>query len=382
MPITNALVLCPTIVGALVKNPLFGGIAYAELYVRDVGAGARYCQRVLGFSPKGVVSYDGLISRSFVQGNICLVLTGQQPGATATDGSRYVEMQLQRHGSHVADIAIRTADADEAAGRARATARELGRLLGDSNKVASPLTKYLTERGGVRNHTLMLPGSMNHTLVELSGSDEPLLGPEAAMATEPSAAIATSIDHIAISVPELGPWREFYEKGLGAGVVHQEVTCTPRTAMESFAVRQEGGFTVTVTAPHDARPSQITTFMEDNGHAPGLQHLALLVDDILGAVEALKVNGVEFLGTPGTYYDALEDRIGPVGYSLDALRQTGVLVDREEEQGTLAQIFTRPLAGGKTFFGEVIERDGARGFGTGNIKALFEAVEREQAQRR
>lgn len=364
------------------SQSLYGGIAYTELYVRDLDAGACYCEDVLGFSRQGIVSYRGLASRSFVQGDICLVLTGLETGATATPERSYVETQLRRHGSHVADVALRTADADEAAGGAQATVRQLQRLLGDFSKTASPFTKVLAERRGVRSHTLVLPGSMNHTLVELS--DEPLLGSGAAVVTKaepPGApALATSIDHIAISVPELGPWREFYERGLGAALVHEEVTCTARSAMESFAVRQAGGFTVTVTSPHDARPSQITTFMENNGDAPGLQHLAMSVADILEAVDVLQGNGVKFLDTPDTYYDALPERIGSSPYSLDALRETRVLVDRDED-GTLAQIFTSPLTG-KTLFGELIERSGAQGFGTGNIKALFEAVERDLAQRR
>jgi 4-hydroxymandelate synthase len=364
-----------------VSNSLFGGIAYAELYVKDLDNSAHYCERVLGFSPKGAVSYEGLISRSFVQGDICLVLTGREPEASATDNSRLVETQLLRHGSHVADIALRTANANEAAGRAQTTTQQLVRSLGHFDKVASPFTKVLAERGNIRSRTLVLPGSLNHTLVEL-GPGESLLESEAVATTEKEASatqnIATSLDHIAISVPELGPWREFYEHGLGAALVHEEVTCTSQSAMASFAVRQEGGFTVTVTAPHEARPSQITTFMENNGHAPGLQHLAMSVVDILEAVDVLRSNGVRFLDTPGTYYDALTDRVGRTEYSLDALRETGVLVDRDDE-GTLAQIFTHPLAG-RTLFGELIERNGAQGFGTGNIKALFEAVERAQAQ--
>jgi 4-hydroxyphenylpyruvate dioxygenase len=113
---------------------------------------------------------------------------------------------------------------------------------------------------------------------------------------------------------------------------------------------------------------------------PGVQHVALLVQDITATVTRLRDNGVEFLRVPDSYYDALPLRVGDIAESIDTLRKLGVLVDRDEE-GYLLQLFTRPVQDRPTLFFEIIERKGSRGFGKGNFRALFEAIEREQALR-
>jgi 4-hydroxyphenylpyruvate dioxygenase len=127
------------------------------------------------------------------------------------------------------------------------------------------------------------------------------------------------------------------------------------------------------------RKSQIEEFLEYYGGA-GVQHLALSTTDIVHAVRELTDRGVEFLRTPDTYYEELPGRVGEIGEDLDDLRQLGILADRDDE-GYLLQIFTKPIGDRPTMFLELIERHGARGFGAGNFKALFEAIEREQALR-
>jgi 4-hydroxyphenylpyruvate dioxygenase len=127
--------------------------------------------------------------------------------------------------------------------------------------------------------------------------------------------------------------------------------------------------------------SQIDEYL-DFYASPGVQHLALATQDILTTVDVLRAKGVEFLPTPASYYDdpALRARIGQVRVPVDELRSRGVLVDRDED-GYLLQIFTRPIGDRPTVFFEFIERHGSLGFGIGNFKALFEAIEREQARR-
>jgi 4-hydroxyphenylpyruvate dioxygenase len=127
------------------------------------------------------------------------------------------------------------------------------------------------------------------------------------------------------------------------------------------------------------RKSQIQEFL-DYYQGPGVQHLALATDDILGAVGRLRANGIEFLRVPAAYYEELASRVGPIAEPLEALAELGILVDRDDE-GYLLQIFTRPVGDRPTLFFEIIERRGSRGFGRGNFKALFEAIEREQARR-
>ena len=115
--------------------------------------------------------------------------------------------------------------------------------------------------------------------------------------------------------------------------------------------------------------------------SPGCQHIALRTEDIVGTVRRLRDNGVEFLGLPHEYYATLADRVGDVGVPIDTLEELGIEADRDEE-GYLLQIFTRPVQDRPTFFFEIIERHGSRGFGVGNFKALFEAVERPSRRRR
>ena len=127
------------------------------------------------------------------------------------------------------------------------------------------------------------------------------------------------------------------------------------------------------------RKSQIEEYLDYNG-GPGVQHIALQTKDILATVATLRSNGVDFLEVPDTYYDALPARIGDIHEDLDAIRRLRILVDRDEE-GYLLQLFTRPVQDRPTLFYEIIQRAGSRGFGKGNFKALFEAIEAEQARR-
>ncbi|MFL5718115.1 MAG: 4-hydroxyphenylpyruvate dioxygenase, partial [Chloroflexota bacterium] len=127
------------------------------------------------------------------------------------------------------------------------------------------------------------------------------------------------------------------------------------------------------------KKSQIQEYL-DWYRSPGCQHIALRTEDIVGTVRRLRDNGVEFLGLPHEYYASLADRVGDVGVPIDTLEELGIEADRDEE-GFLLQIFTRPVQDRPTFFFEIIERHGSRGFGVGNFKALFEAIEREQAKR-
>src|SRR5829696_7617667 len=127
------------------------------------------------------------------------------------------------------------------------------------------------------------------------------------------------------------------------------------------------------------RKSQIDEYLDYYG-GPGVQHLALATDDIIGTVTALRDRGVEFLSVPTTYYDTLQARVGTIDEPLGVLAGLGILVDRDPD-GYLLQIFTKPVQDRPTVFYEIIQRKGARSFGKGNFKALFEAIEREQALR-
>jgi 4-hydroxyphenylpyruvate dioxygenase len=127
------------------------------------------------------------------------------------------------------------------------------------------------------------------------------------------------------------------------------------------------------------RKSQIDEYLQFYG-GPGVQHIALATDDIVGTVRAMRHNDVSFLRVPRSYYDMLPERVGEIREDIDVLADLGILVDRDDE-GYMLQIFTKPVADRPTLFFEVIQRRGSRSFGKGNFKALFEAIEREQALR-
>src|SRR6266536_1624564 len=135
-----------------------------------------------------------------------------------------------------------------------------------------------------------------------------------------------------------------------------------------------------INEPAEGRKkSQIDEYLEFY-RGPGVQHIAITTDDIVRTVTALRDRGVEFLRVPGTYYDTVLDRVGHIDEDLKSLRELGILVDRDDE-GYLLQIFTKPVEDRPTVFYEIIERKGAKSFGAGNFKALFEAIEREQELR-
>jgi 4-hydroxyphenylpyruvate dioxygenase len=164
-------------------------------------------------------------------------------------------------------------------------------------------------------------------------------------------------------------------------MTHEENIVTQYSAMNSKVVQNLSG---TVRFPmmepgKGQKKSQIEEYLKYN-NGPGVQHVAFSCNDIVQTVRALLDAGVEFLKTPQAYYDLLSERVGTIHQDVEVLRDLNILVDRDE-WGHLLQIFTKPVSGRPTLFFELIQREGARGFGSGNIRALFDAVEREQSKR-
>jgi 4-hydroxyphenylpyruvate dioxygenase len=160
----------------------------------------------------------------------------------------------------------------------------------------------------------------------------------------------------------------------------EDISTEYSALMSKVMTDGEGRIKFPINEPAEGkRKSQIEEYLEFNA-GPGVQHIALQTDDIVATVEALLGRGVVFLRTPDAYYDDVGDRVGEIAESYDDLRRLAILADRDDE-GYLLQIFTKTAQDRPTLFFEVIERHGARGFGDGNFKALFEAIEREQALR-
>jgi 4-hydroxyphenylpyruvate dioxygenase len=349
------------------------GFDYIELYVGNARQAAHFYRTAFGFLP---VAYAGLETgerdrASFVmeQGRIRIVLT------SATSPESPVAEHVRLHGDSIKDIAFVVDDAAHAF--AVAVARGATPVMGPS---------VFENRGGrLIKSTIAACGHTVHSLIQRDGLRDAFL-PQFHAIPRPSPALSAgleAIDHIAINVEEgaLDRWVDFYKNVLDFHQSHQEDIYTEYSAMNSKVVQNDnGGVKFPILEPaRGRRKSQIEEYLEFN-NGPGAQHVAFLSNNIVETVRLLRESGIEFLPSPDTYYQMLEGRIGEIAEDVDSLRELNILVDRDR-WGYLLQIFSRPLQSRPTLFVEIIQRVGARGFGSGNIRALFEAVEREQAMR-
>ena len=303
-------------------------------------------------------------------------------GAARPD-SPLIDHQHQ-HGDGVVDLALEVPDVDKCIAHARAQgATVLMEPHDDSD-----------EHGTVRMAAIAAYGETRHTLVDRSRYDGPYLPGFVAAATTVTRPdghpkrLFQAIDHCVGNV-ELGrmdEWVDFYNRVMGfvnmAEFIGDDIA-TDYSALMSKVVAN-GNHRVKFPLNEPAlgkRKSQIDEYLEFYGGA-GCQHIALATGDLLRTVDILRANGVTFLATPDSYYDdpELRARIGEVRVPVEELKARGILVDRDED-GYLLQIFTQPIGDRPTVFYEFIERHGSLGFGKGNFKALFEAIEREQERR-
>jgi 4-hydroxyphenylpyruvate dioxygenase len=289
-----------------------------------------------------------------------------------------------RHGDGITDIALEVPDVDKCIDHARSAGAT---VLEEPHDVTD-------EHGTVRLGAIATYGETRHTLVDRSRYHGPYLpGYVARSSTHQKREGAPkrlfqALDHIVGNV-ELGAmdeWVGFYNKVMGftnmAEFIGDDIATDYSALMSKVVANGNHRVKFPLNEPAvAARKSQIDEYLEFY-RGPGAQHLALATNDILGTVDALRVEGIEFLTTPDSYYTdpELRERIGNVRVPIEELQKRGILVDRDED-GYLLQIFTKPLGDRPTVFFEFIERHGSLGFGKGNFKALFEAIEREQEKR-
>jgi len=356
------------------EMPLLG-IDHIELYVGNAAQAAYWLTHALGF---GEVAYAGLetgirdrVSHVLEQGNIRLVVS-----ATLHAGSE-IARHVAEHGDGVKVIALAVPDAEQAY---RVAVRRGARGIEEPHELSD-------DRGTVHVATIGAYGETLHKLVERGGYEGPFLpGYRPADGTGSESGLLREIDHVVGNV-ELGrmdEWVSYYERVLGfTEMIHfsdEDISTEYSALMSKVVIDGEGRIKFPINEPAEGkRKSQIEEYLEFYGGA-GVQHVAFATDDIVAAVSRLTSRGVSFLRTPETYYEELPERIGEIPEDLADLRELGILGDRDDE-GYLLQIFTRPIGDRPTLFLELIERHGARGFGQGNFKALFEAIEREQALR-
>jgi 4-hydroxyphenylpyruvate dioxygenase len=290
----------------------------------------------------------------------------------------------RKHGDGVIDISLAVPDVDKCIAHAHAQGAT---ILVEPHNISD-------DNGTVRLATIATYGETRHTLVDRSKYSGPYLPGYVARTSTyrkregAPKRIFQAIDH-AVGNVELGKmneWVDFYHRVMGftnmAEFVGKDIATDYSALMSKVVASGNHRVKFPLNEPAIAkRKSQIDEYLTFYG-GPGAQHLALATNDILASVDALIAEGVEFLATPDTYYEDpdLRARIGEVRVPIEELHKRGILVDRDED-GYLLQIFTKPLVDRPTVFFELIERHGSLGFGIGNFKALFEAIEREQGAR-
>ncbi|MGE9807903.1 4-hydroxyphenylpyruvate dioxygenase [Janibacter sp. G1551] len=318
--------------------------------------------------------------KSFVlrSGSIRFVING------AVDPDSPLVAHHAAHGDGVVDIALEVPDLDRCIAQARAAGATIVREIEELSD----------EHGTVRIAAIATYGETRHTLVERGDYTGPYLpGYVERSSTWVKRAGAPkrlfqALDHIVgnVELGKMDEWVTFYNKVMGfvnmAEFIGDDIATDYSALMSKVVANGNHRVKFPLNEPAIAkRKSQIDEYL-DFYRGPGAQHLALATGDILRTVDELRANGIEFLDTPDSYYEdpELRERIGQVRVPIEELQSRKILVDRDED-GYLLQIFTKPLGDRPTVFFEIIERHGSLGFGKGNFKALFEAIEREQDKR-
>jgi 4-hydroxyphenylpyruvate dioxygenase len=354
------------------------GWDHLELYVGNAKQAAFYYESAFGFTKTAYAGPEtGVRDRaSYVleQGDIRLVLT------SGLSGDSEINRFACAHGDGVKDTALTVPDAGDAY---RQAVQRGARGVVDPHWVEDDF-------GRVELATIATYGENVHTFVNRNDYTGPFLPgfQEVARANgRPATGVGLrAIDHVVGNV-ELGRmdyWVEFYERTMGfTNIIHfadEQIHTEYSALMSKVMADGQGKIKFPINEPAEGkRKSQIEEYLEYFG-GPGVQHVALQSEDIVRTVETLQDQGIVFLATPDAYYENVADRVGEIGEDWADLRRLRILADRDED-GYLLQIFSKTAQDRPTLFFEVIERHGARGFGEGNFKALFEAIEREQALR-
>ncbi|MFE5039291.1 4-hydroxyphenylpyruvate dioxygenase [Streptomyces sp. NPDC056683] len=331
-------------------------IVYCELFTSDKVSAVDHFVSALGFSKVADSVETDRSSVLLCQGDVKLVVTS----------GRGIWRFLDSHGDGIADLAF-SCDDPAAAGR---------------RAVAAGAMRLDSARG---NLVVSGFGGVVHTLLPAAVPQGDLLADGRRwMPSPPTPTVMPArirlLDHVAVCLAggTLDWYADYYRDAFGFSRDSSEYVSVGGQAMDSIVVRSASGrATFTLVAPDPAKErGQLDTYLERNS-GPGVQHLAFLVDDIIAAVGEARDRGVEFLNTPDAYYDLLAERFEGDAQRISELRKAQVLADRDE-WGHLLQVFSRSPYERNTLFFELIQRQGSRGFGSANIRALYEAVERDR----
>jgi 4-hydroxyphenylpyruvate dioxygenase len=351
------------------------GTDYVEFYVGNARQSAQYYRSQFGFR---IAAYRGPETRVrdrasylLMQNKIRFVLT------TALSPEHPIARHVHLHGDGVHDIALCVADAGSAW---RETTRRGAR------SVQEPEIRRDAD-GEVGTSAIAIYGETIHTFVDRGDYRGVFLpGFEPIASDNANGAGLLHVDHMVGNVPlgEMQKWVDFYRDVMGfrqfQSFDDSDVSTEYSALMSKVMANGNDRIKFPLNEPASGRrKSQIEEYLEFY-HGPGVQHIAMETHDIIATVSQLRANGVEFLAVPCAYYDQLPSRVGKIDEPLGKLRDLGILADRDDE-GYMLQILTKPVEDRPTLFYEIIQRKGSRSFGKGNFKALFEAIEREQARR-
>lgn len=352
------------------------GTDYVELYVGNAKQAAHYYRTAWGFQP---VAYAGLetgmkdrVSYVLQQDKIRLVLTSplQQDGE--------INEHINKHGDGVKVVALWV---DDAAKSWKETTSRGAESYFEPKTIEDNHGKVVLS--GIHTY-----GETVHVFVE-RGDYKGVFMPgyrEWKSDFETTEVGLKFIDHMVGNVGwnEMNKWCEFYAKVMGFAQLvsfdDKDISTEYTALMSKVMSNGNGRIKFPINEPAEGKKkSQIEEYI-DFYNGAGVQHIAVATDNIITTVKALKSRGVEFLYVPETYYDTVLDRVGEIDEDLEPLKELGILIDRDDE-GYLLQLFTKPVLDRPTMFFEIIQRKGAKSFGKGNFKALFEAIEREQESR-
>ena len=352
------------------------GTDYVELYVGNAKQAAHFYKTAFGFQS---LAYAGLetgvkdrVSYVLVQDKIRLVLT------SPLGSGGPINEHLDKHGDGVKNVALWVDDATKSWKETTARGAESGfepKSIEDKN-------------GKVTLSAIKTYGDTQHIFVERTAYNGIFMPGYQEWKSDynPKPSGLKYIDHMVGNVGwgEMNKWVEFYAKVMGFAQLisfdDKDISTEYTALMSKVMTNGNGRIKFPINEPAEGKKkSQIEEYL-DFYQGPGVQHIAVATDNIIETVNHLKNQGVEFLYVPTSYYDDLLERVGHIDEDLESLKELGILIDRDDE-GYLLQLFTKPVADRPTLFFEIIQRKGAKSFGKGNFKALFEAIEREQESR-
>jgi 4-hydroxyphenylpyruvate dioxygenase len=357
------------------ENPLkLKRVHHVEFWVGNAKQSSYFYRTGFGFSQ---VAYRGLetgrrdaTSYALTQGKTNFVIT------TPLDPKHPASDHLKKHGDGVRDIALEVADADAAYNEA-------------VKRGAIPFEEPRDEtdtHGSIRRASIRTYGDTIHSLISYKDYKGPFLPGFVEARIQGRDAGILRVDHMVgnVELGKMNQWAEYYSKVFG---FHRFISFDDKDISTEYSalmsiVMSDDSYSVKFPINEPAagkRKSQIDEYLEAYG-GPGVQHVALQTKDVLSTVDLLQKNGIEFLRVPDSYYAQLPNRVGELEEPIDEIKRLGVLVDKDQE-GYLLQIFSKPVQDRPTVFFEIIQRKGSRGFGKGNFKALFEALELEQDRR-